>query len=70
MHDSTIQRIELVRKLTQKYYEPGNQSKCYKAVWRNHIRPVMGINYRTYLSYINFPGTERTKTGTHQKESV
>lgn len=53
MHESTSQRIKMARELTQKYYEPGNQSKCYKAVWRNYIRKVMGISYRTYLAYIN-----------------
>lgn len=57
MHESTSQRIKMARELTQKYYEPGNQSKCYKAVWRNHIRRIMGISYRTYLTYINTPAT-------------
>lgn len=57
MHASTMQRIKMARELTQKYYEPGNQSKCYKAVWRNHIRRIMGISYRTYLTYINTPAT-------------
>lgn len=57
MHESTMQRIKMARELTQKYYEQGNQSKCYKAVWRNHIRKIMGISYRTYLTYINTPIT-------------
>ena len=57
MHESTTQRIKMARELTQKYYEPGNQSKCYKAVWRNHVRRIMGICYHTYLHYINTPVT-------------
>lgn len=55
MYASTIQRIIMAREITHKHYEPGNQSKCYKAVWRNYIRKTMGINYRTYLTYINTP---------------
>ena len=35
------------------HYEVGNQSKCYKAVWRNYIYPMFGISYRTYLNHIN-----------------
>lgn len=57
MHESTLQRIKMAHELTQKHYEPGNQSKCYRAVWRNHIRRIMGISYRTYLNYINTPAT-------------
>lgn len=53
MHASTLQRIKIARQLTIKYYEPGNQAKCYKAIWRNHIRKIIGVNYRTYLTYIN-----------------
>lgn len=55
MHASTLQRIKMARELTRKYYEPGNQSKCYKAVWRNNVRRIMGISYRTYLTYISTP---------------
>lgn len=58
MHASTMQRIKMARELTQKYYEPGNQSKCYRAVWRNYIHKIMGISYRTYLTYINTPITD------------
>ncbi len=55
MHASTIQRIKMAREITQKHYEPGNQSKSFKAVWRNYIFKIMGISYRTYLTYINTP---------------
>lgn len=58
MHASTMKRIKIARELTLKYYEPGNQTKCYRAVWRNHIQKIMGISYRTYLNYIGTPVTD------------
>lgn len=41
--------------MAAEHYEPGNQSKCYRAVWRKHIEPKYGICYRTFLNYINEP---------------
>lgn len=42
----------MIKKLTEEHYEEGNQSRCYKAVWRSYIYPKYRICYRTYLSYI------------------
>lgn len=55
MYISTQARIKEIQKITQKHYETGNQSKCYRAVWKHHIYPVFGICYRTYLNYISTP---------------
>lgn len=44
-------RARLIQDITAKYYEPENQSKCYKMVWKTHIFPSFGISYRTYLKY-------------------
>ena len=48
-------RIREVCEITREHYEEGNQSKCYRAVWRKYIEPKYGICYRTYLNYINEP---------------
>ncbi len=56
---STLARMEQVRTITMKHYEVGNQSRCYKAVWRSHIYPKFGICYHTYLSYIGRTKSER-----------
>lgn len=53
MYKSTQARIKQIREITQKHYEEGNQSKCYRAIWRNYIYPVFGVCYRTYLTYVN-----------------
>lgn len=45
--------IRNVCDIVQQNYEPGNQTKCYKAVWKRHVYPVYPICYRTFLSYIN-----------------
>lgn len=54
-YKSTQKRIREVCDLAAEHYEPGNQSKCYRAVWRKHIEPKYGICYRTFLNYINEP---------------
>ncbi len=52
-YKSTERRIREICELTRQHYEQGNQSKCYRAVWRRYIEPRYGICYRTYLNYIN-----------------
>ncbi len=37
---------------TKLYYENGNQSKLYAAVWRKVIKKKYGFCYKTYLQYI------------------
>ncbi len=56
-HKSTIYRIRQIVEITRQHYEEGNLSKCYRAVWRRHIEPRFGIDYRTYLRYLNVSDT-------------
>ena len=59
-YKSTERRIREVCEITRQHYEEGNQSKCYKAVWRKYIEPRYGICYITYMSYINEPLPKET----------
>ena len=52
-HKNILLRIQHVQELAAQHYEPGNQSKCYKQVWRHHVYPVYPMSYRTFLNYIN-----------------
>lgn len=54
-YKSTLLRIRDICAITNEHYEVGNQSKCYKAIWRKYIEPKYGICYRTYLKYIGVP---------------
>ena len=54
-YKSTFDRVKLIKALTDRYYEPGNNSKCYKAVWKLYIYPIYPMCYRTYLNYLNIP---------------
>ena len=36
-YKSTYARVKLIKALTEQYYEPGNNAKCYKAVWKKYI---------------------------------
>lgn len=38
--------------VTSQYYEAGRHDRCYKWVWRKHIRDTFHIEYRTYLQWI------------------
>ena len=61
-HKSTLTRAEKIKSLTALHYEAGNQTKCYKAVWRRWIEPEFGICYRTYLNMLGLE-PEREEEG-------
>ena len=55
---STIKRIKEILDIVNKEYEPGDQKRCYKAIWRNIVYLRYGICYDTYLSYIGVKPSE------------
>ena len=58
-HKSTVARAAAIRAITEAHYEPGNNRRCYKSVWRYYVYPVYKICYRTYLSYLGIPTAPR-----------
>ena len=44
-------RARMIQEVTAEYYEPENQARCHKAVWKAQILPRFGIGYRAYLNY-------------------
>lgn len=52
-YKNTLRRAKLIQELAAKYYEPGNYSKSYHQVWRNHVNQVYPMSYHTYLKYLN-----------------
>lgn len=58
-HKNTELRIKNVCAIVREHYEVGNQSKCYKAVWRRYVYPVYPMCYRTFLNYINAKPTSK-----------
>lgn len=55
---STIKRIKEILDIVNKEYEPGDQKRCYKAIWRNIVYPRYGICYDTFLTYIGVKPSE------------
>lgn len=53
MHENQRRKVKLIQEITQRYYEPGRQDRCYKAVWKHYIYPIYPMCYRTYLNYIS-----------------
>lgn len=56
IHPNTENRAEIVCEIIKKYYEPGNQSKCLRSVWRHHVYPIMPISLRTFQRYCKIGG--------------
>lgn len=63
-YKSTECRIREICEITQRHYEVGNQSKCYRAVWRKIIEPRYGICYRTFLNYVGAAVPKATDSAT------
>lgn len=61
IHSNTKKRIEAVCEIAQKYYEPGNQAKCYRVIWRHYIYPIYPMCYRTFMSYLSIGGIQARK---------
>ena len=57
-YKSTIKRIRDILSIVNMEYEPGNQKRCYNAIWRDFVYPKYGICYETFLSYIGVKPSE------------
>ena len=57
-YSSTKKRIKSVIAIVEAEYQPGDQSRCYAAIWRRRILPEFGICYKTFLSYLGVPPSE------------
>ena len=55
---STKKRIKAITAIVKEEYQPGDNSRCYKAIWRRRIRPVYGVCYKTFLEYLSVPPSE------------
>ena len=49
---STLCKERMARELVRAHYEPGNQSRSLKQVWRRYAVPEMGVCYNTFLRLI------------------
>ena len=69
-HKSTLARVIAIRAITEKHYEAGNNSRCYKSVWRYYVFPIYGCCYRTYLNYLGIPTDPSSKEEDPQQLSL
>ncbi len=67
-HRSTRKRMKAVVAIVEEEYQPGDQSRCYKAIWRRRVLPEFGICYKTFLSYIGVPPSEMEDEEQKEKE--
>lgn len=52
MYKSTKKKARIVRDIVDKYYEEGCQNRCKLWVYRNKVRPLLGIGERTFFRYM------------------
>lgn len=57
-------RAEIIKGITDEYYEPERHDRCYKWVWKYHIKPIFGICYHSYLKYLK--SVDEDACGQHQ----
>ena len=55
---STKTRMKDILAIVNEEYQPGDQSRCYKAIWRRRILPEFGVCYNTFLSYLGVSPSE------------
>jgi hypothetical protein len=55
-------RAKLMQEITDKHYEPENQAKSKKMVWKQYIYPYFGVCYNSYLRYLGEEVEEENKT--------
>lgn len=55
---STKKRMKAIREIVEAEWQPGDQSRCYAAIWRRRIWPEFGICYKTFLSYLGVAPSE------------
>lgn len=51
-HESRVKQAELVRSLVRENYEPGRQDRCKSWVYRNIVKPRIGISEKTFWRYL------------------
>lgn len=57
-YSSTKKRIKAIREIVMAEWQPGDQSRCYAAIWRRRIWPEYGVCYKTFLSYLGVSPSE------------
>ncbi len=57
-YKSTKKRMKAIIAIVNEEYQPGDQNRCYKAIWRRRILPEFGVCYKTLLSYLGVSPSE------------
>lgn len=57
-YKSTKKRMKDIIAIVNEEYQPGDQNRCYKAIWRRRILPEFGVCYKTLLSYLGVSPSE------------
>lgn len=70
MRKSRAAIIKEICEIAKEHYEPGDQSRCYRAVWRNFVYPRYRIHYRTFLEYVSVPISEINRILDEKKDDT
>jgi len=53
MYKSTAKKSAIIRKIVAQWYEPGRQDRCKLWIYRNKVKPVLGISERTFFRMLD-----------------
>lgn len=63
-------RAKRIQEITAQHYEPENQARCKKQIWKKYIYPEFGMCYETYLKYQGVALPKEAKENKQSKLSV
>lgn len=52
-HENYLRRVEMIQRITSKYYEAGRMDRCYAEVWRRWVYPIYPCCYETYRNMLS-----------------
>jgi hypothetical protein len=59
--ENLLKRIELVQRIVEENYEPGNQSKCKLQVYRRNVLSIYPMSERTFWRYMRTNAIDQKK---------
>lgn len=66
MYKSTRKKAQFVQHFVDEYYEKGRQDRCLLWVYRNKVRPTLGISERTFFRCLHIEHNLRDDDGAVQ----
>lgn len=47
-----LERVREIQQYARAWYEPGRQDRCWRWVWKHHVRDKYFMDYQTFLNML------------------